>query len=484
MRRPRPAPATEDAGPARSLDERADVFTRYLAGGITVVIALPRLVGVLWEAASIALRLGVFRELERIERSVLDFRARLLRRSFTGVLGWGTKAANVAGAVHAVVGANAAFLLRLARELGTQFADAIRTFLIGPALASGPSLVRFISGFFDLARAIPGWLEAAFGFDLLQLVRDKTEYYGWALPSATLSDLLDSDGHRVNAFHAAVLRAVIDTAQDAADAGRALAWPFSQDWFDKKDEQLALARQLVDAMFPGWGSGGDPVVQPSAPPPFNLARPAVPNLYDTLMGGGRAERLVAIVDTFGRTLTTNLETMSRQAQAGLNDMATGFDRAAVEAARMRRDDRFTRAAGEAGVLSERVFGPEVQAQRGALARRPRDEVALAYERWLAGGGFVTVGSVIEGYVAEAAEHWRHQAAQGEEPTAPITATSPRILRQHATLGKVVLPRLTLWGEERELDAALADEVAAKFQAAVRDAFHSGQARLAALAAAP
>jgi hypothetical protein len=114
-----------------------------------------------------------------------------------------------------------------------------------------------------------------------------------------------------------------------------------------------------------------------------------------------------------------------------------------------------------------------------------DPLAAAFEGWLAAGGFELIGDVIGGYVDGLAAHWRErQVAEDTEPTTVVTPTSPHLLRRNATVGRVVLPRLTVRAAPgRALDEELADAVAARFAVAVREAYAAGSQRLRDLAGA-
>jgi hypothetical protein len=82
------------------------------------------------------------------------------------------------------------------------------------------------------------------------------------------------------------------------------------------------------------------------------------------------------------------------------------------------------------------------------------------------------------------EYWRHQVEAGEELTAPMTPTSPHILRQRAVLGKVAVPRITLRAApRRQLDESLVEFMRDAFQTAVERCYITGQRRFTELAAA-
>jgi hypothetical protein len=471
-------PAPE--APERSLVEQLDAAALEIVSGIVVVGALPELIRLLLEAAGIRIRVWILDEFQKIERSVLDFRASMLRKSTIGLVAWADKAIDVFDAIQQVLGANIAFMLRFWRRLGSDFGEGVRSFAIG--------IVDFFAGFLEFIRAVPKWLDVLTGFDLTELLRP---VLGWAgglvsvIPSIRIADVLDADARHVNADLADTLDSLISAEESDSELGRTLAWPWKQEFFDKVDFALAQAHELVDALFPGWGeSGSHAIAIPAEAPPLVFTSNA-PNIFDTLFGGGRATKVIGLVDKLQTSLDYGMGETLRRARDGVGKFATDFEKAAADAARLRVGARFDRVAAHSTTLADTVFGPEVRDAKKAVADRPPDALAQAFESWLATGGFVLIGEVIPAYVQEIARHWREQVEHGEELTAPLLPTSPRILRQRAALGRVEVPRLTLRAPGgRELDGGLADEGAFRFSNAVSDAYETGRKRLAELAALP
>ncbi|HEX5368527.1 MAG TPA: hypothetical protein VFY10_03850, partial [Dehalococcoidia bacterium] len=195
--------------------------------------------------------------------------------------------------------------------------------------------------------------------------------------------------------------------------------------------------------------------------------------------------LNGIIDNLQHSVDYGLTETIRRGRDGLSELSTVFDKASKAAAVYSPDKRFEGIADNAATMAEQVFGDEVTREREAAASRKPDKVALAFEHWLADAGFQLIGQVMPVYIKEIASYWREQVEQGEELTAPVTPTSPRILRQRAVLGKVVLPRLTLRAPPRtELDQPLLGSLRDNFVTAIERAYTQGQARLAEMAGAP
>lgn len=463
--------------PERSLGEMADGFTAWMLGGTVILGVLPELIGDLLSAAWFRVRAMVLDQFMGIERTVLDLRAAILRKAVEGLVAWADKAIDVVTAVEQIVAQNIAFMLRFWRRIGTAFVTGVKDFLIG--------LGEFLLGVVEIMKALPAAIAGLTSFDLSRLVDSATKEFGIHLVtggSVTLDMLLDADGRRVNASKAARLSLDLDAAQWLADKLRKEAWPFFGGKFDKADRAIGRARRLVGLLFPGWKTGGNVVDVPPEAPPLRFTS-NFPNLYETLFGGGRAARVLGFVDRLRATAELGVSETMRRARDGIGRLGTEFDRAGRQAAQLGSSAEYERIRTGATAVADRVFGPEVQRARDSLSEP--SALARALEGWLAGGGFELTGQAIPAYVAELGRHWREEVEHGEEPTALLTPTSPHILRQHATLGRVALPRLTMHVPAgRTLDADLAEEVAARFALQMRDAYGTGQRRLAELAAAP
>jgi hypothetical protein len=471
-RRQAAAPAPDPL--ARSRPEQLDAAAYQLIGAVVIVGALPQLVTILLEGMSIRIRMVLLDEFTAIERMVYDLRGDLFEVMFVGIVGLADRGVRLVLGGYRVVSANVSFQLRLWRAFGTELALGIRDFVV--------VFADYLRDWMRFLNALAGLLDALVNFDLTELLRTKIGFLVGAIPSFSLGDLLDPSGLRVNLPLRDRLLDVINAAQQAV--------PTTVDVFtDYPNRQFDRARRLVHELFPGPSlpPGILGTAYPAAPliPQLLEAAPLrfrsdFPDLSQTLFGGGRKERLIGVVNRLEGAVRGGVRGALNATGKGLDDLATGFRTGAARAADVRAGGKLARIGPQSTQLAERVFGPEVTREREA--RRPADPLARAFESWLTTGGFLVIGAVIDGYVAGLAAHWREQVAEGAELTAPVTATSPHILRRRATVGKVVLPRLTLRGARgRVLDEELADDVAAYFVMAVQGAYAAGRQRLRELA---
>jgi hypothetical protein len=112
---------------------------------------------------------------------------------------------------------------------------------------------------------------------------------------------------------------------------------------------------------------------------------------------------------------------------------------------------------------------------------PIDRFARAFETSMGKGGFLIIGEVLPGYVGAMRSYWLGHWDQISEASEPMT--SPHILARRARLGRVRMRSMTLRVEADSLDDDLARNVARRFRTAIQDAYQTGVARHAALAAA-
>ena len=482
--------APTEGGPSPSIGEKLDFAAYSLLGGILTFALMPGLIDLLLEGVVIRVKTWLLDEFSGIERSVMDLRASIIRGTFNGIIDWTNSAIDLLGGIHEVLGANIAFMLKFWREFGTEFAASIRDFVI--------KLVDYFQGWITLVRALPDILQAVTSFDLTLLLRNKLGGVVDYVPSLSLDELLDSSGERLNLTKYEEWMTLLDAGEAALLAGPPLITGAIGTFLLRNKikyglRQVSRMRRLMNALFPG--AAWNPLLLgtirtiPRAKflaeaPPLDF-KAEFPNLYETLMGGGRVAELNAIIDNLQHSVDYGLTETIRRGRDGLSELSTVFDKASKSAAAYRPDKRFEGVADSATTMAEQVFGPEVTREREAAASRKPDKVALAFEHWLADAGFQLIGQVMPVYIREMASYWRQQVEQSEELTAPVTPTSPRILRQRAVLGKVVLPRLTLRAPPRtELDQPLLESMRDNFVTAVERAYTLGQTRLADMAGAP
>ena len=461
--------ATVPDVPSVPLIDTLDTIAFELLGGSLILAVLPQLVETLFDGFRISAYQLVLTELGEIERIVLDARRNGLELVFVGLTGVADRSRNLLLATDEVIGGNVEYQLRFWRTFGVEFAAAVSSFAIGVG--------DFLGDVVRLLRVIPDMLTALTRFDLTGLLGG----YGSAIPSFELNDLLDPTGTRVNLALRAKLLVAIDAAESALRSLIRKVPPLALSAKVRRAlRSFDPARRVVGALFSSGGSGSAlPVLLEGSALRFHSD---FPDLSDTLFGAGRSGQIVAVVDRIERAARTGVDGALSRTRRGFDAISTEFGTAATNAAVVNPADRLRAIGEQSDRLADVVFGPEVLEQS-----RPADgtfgPLANAFESWLVLGGFETISAVVDGYVAELGATWRARIATGTELTAPITPTSPHLLRKHAVLGRVLVPRMTLRANGyRDLDENLADEVAREFAAAVRRAYRSGQHRLRELAA--
>ncbi|MEU4520021.1 hypothetical protein AB0F52_15160 [Amycolatopsis sp. NPDC024027] len=463
--------------PSVPLPDTLDTVALEVLGGTVLLGLLPGLVDTLFAGFRIRVYEIVLTELAAIESIVLGARHTAFEAAFAGLSGIAERATQLVRGAAEVFGANLRFTLDLWRTFGTELTAGIRDFVIGFGDFLG-DIVRFM-------RVLPDALAAVTRFDMTELLRKSLGGYTDLFPDFALDDLLDAKGTHTNTALRTKLVLAIDAAENVLDT-LVQTVPASLLSGNVRRALRAIwpARLLVAALFnanPGGKSTTKlPQLDETAPLSF---RSNFPDVWAAMFGAGRSEQVVAVIDTVGYALRKGVDRATRRAGLGLHATADEFAAAATRSARVGRTRDLTRLDTRSDLLADTVFGQEIADQ----SRRDTTfgPLAEAFESWLAAGGLETVGQVIDGYVDDLATMWRARISTGTELTEPLTPTSPHLLRKHAELGRVVVPRLTLRVQgSRALDDVLADDLAREFEAAVDTAHRAGRETLRALAVLP
>lgn len=427
-----PPPSPSPASSAGSLDGIA----AGIATGIAVVALLPAVAESLLGALGTVVR----RTLQQQFQAVLELRRDALSTAyarFAGLIGTATR---LTRGIAGLLGSHLDLTVRVLLAFGTALGTRIRDFVgaLGYALRG---VVRFM-------RVALFVVTTAFDFNLARLIPGIGDTFVANVAAFSLDDLLDKPGTGLNRKLYNTLSDVLDGIRKRVRRSPLVLWPYAH-------RQLRRARLLLDALFDTHGPGQ--VLLPAFPegPPLAF-HSDFPRLVDPALGPA----LAGAVGALGDGLRTAVRGALTSTATGLGRFADASLAAQRDASRLPGLDRI---GDQSVVLADRVFGDEIRRQSAAP---PPDRLARMFESWLAGGGFVVVGAVIDGYVGGLVD-------RAGEPL----PTSPRILRR-AALGRVVLPRLTLRVRAGgDLDEDLADAVAAAFAGAVRDAFRTGERRL-------
>jgi hypothetical protein len=179
-------------------------------------------------------------------------------------------------------------------------------------------------------------------------------------------------------------------------------------------------------------------------------------------------------------LTDSLARETATTTTALVDMLDGtagqFDKAGHQAARLGSTSVFERFTAGADTLADQVFP---QARGGPP--NPLATLGQAFGKSYGlqiGGALRGFEAIIGDYLGFAIGEWRAHLDANRDTPAEVTPTSPRILLQHARLGRVHVPQMRLKLAGWPTDQSTARRVAAEFAAAIHDAYIAGEARLA------
>jgi hypothetical protein len=445
--------------PEIPLSETLDSYAFLLLGGTMTIGTLPRFIELLLRTAVLRLKVFVLDVLISIETLIEEnVRQKIFDLFFVDVPQLLARAYHFLGGVQVVVTDLLTAYATFARDYLTELLDAGIPFI--------QRVLEFVRDLVTAIRAIPPALLPALNYDLRWFLLKDGSTAGMVivryLPRLTLNELLDENGTAVNRdLHRRLLEAMIELRQDFGILF--LSDDVSRKW--------ATAVRLFQAMFPPSAAG-------LAEAPAFEFESRFPAIGETLFGSGRREALELAVLGLESSLRTGVTELFDGLSTGVEAVARDLEDSSGRAAVLGSLRRYRRIAGQTDSMAEGFFGPEVRTQRELLAARPPDDLGRAYERWLASGGFVLIGSVIPVYVREMRDYWLEHVRRGTEPTAPVTPTSPRILRQRARVGRVNVPRVRLHARRpARLDAEFARAVAQGFERAVGRAYVNGRDRL-------
>ncbi len=450
-------PRVDAADASTTLGETLDYWASTLLGAAVVLVSLPLLVTTLVQGALLRVKLLVLSELEGIERAVFDLRGLVFDALTTSMPGFVSTVFDLVGGVRDVLVANVRLYLTFAREYLVALVGEVRTFLT--------DVVRFVGELMTFIRDVMTWITPITTYDLRNLIASggaKGAVVNFLIPAVSADLLLDRNGN-VNYPKGDELREFVDDALELV--------PRPARWILKRVERRRINAiyWLIDELFPAGGTTSFP---DSDPVSFDSR---FPDVGATLFGSGRAASIESALVGSRDALTAGVDGMLGGVETRLGELAVVFDDAAQSAARMGSVGRYRRLRTRADSLADGVFGVEVRAER---ERRVSDPLASAYERWLADGGIALVAEAVPLHAREMARYFHARINEGSELTAPVVPTSPRILRKHAILGRVRVPRVRLRvTSPAALDAALAQKTADAFQTAVQRAYREASRRL-------
>jgi hypothetical protein len=266
---------------------------------------------------------------------------------------------------------------------------------------------------------------------------------------------------------------LIDTETEIATSGPA-RWAL-RNWLTGLADQASQVPFIGEAIarrIQALAEALDILLTPTATPP-EAQLPTIasfPDIGETLFGAGRAEAINNALLEFGEAarglIAGTLNTASRTA-AQLGEV--GAD-AARRAASIDSPAQFSELARRSHDQAAAAFAGPLADVSAEIDRQGQD-AADPFEAAVATGGIQAAAAAIPAYVAEVRRYWEHR-----QPT-----TSPHILARHRRIGRVRVPRMVIHVGARTPDAALADEVALRFRAAIGEVYDAGLARVGAAA---
>lgn len=171
--------------------------------------------------------------------------------------------------------------------------------------------------------------------------------------------------------------------------------------------------------------------------------------------------------------TTAVQGVGSATHRALTATADAFDTAATRATRIRSLRLIEGITGDTDQFLRTITGD----QTASNGDRGFDALAGQYSAWLVQGGFDVIGAALAGYVGEMLDVWTADLDANADTPFDVTETSPRKMLERASLGRVHTTKMTIGVRADGLGRPLASGIAERFDAAITDAYRTGQARL-------
>lgn len=215
----------------------------------------------------------------------------------------------------------------------------------------------------------------------------------------------------------------------------------------------------------------------TASPPLPTLPPAPPDVVTTIIDPLRAG-LTTAVGNIGTTVQTQVGNIFTAFGTLAEGVAARAEASALEAFHLGSLGHYERiVAGSEAIVARAFPTPAASPETGLEA------VGRAFGLWLA-GGFETIGSILNGYLAFLVEEWRARIETNTDATFDATPTSPRKLLAAARLGRVHVPEMRIVVHHTATTQQAANDIAETFRGAVRDAYVAGERRLQELRSLP
>jgi hypothetical protein len=426
---------------------------RQVVGAILLVPIATRLFVTTLNSLILIVKIELLRQFQEIEAEVFALRREVIDFFYTSLGGFGPKAFDFLLATQLIVMENVGFYFRFTTLYLHELLGGIRFFAL--------ELSTFLRFFTRIIEGVRRTLEAILNIDLMPIFLaaigvPSVVLSALPIPTLTIDDLIS--------LWLGLGRVAVRESLDlflGALANHPIILGLSI-FTSIRSRIKALQRLLRISLT------ARPFIRETAlPPPF--AR--FPDIFAAFFGPG-APNIAASMATATAELQASVAELFTAGHDFLLNTSEAMRRAAARAATLGSPSTYALLAERAEQLSSQVFGPMAGELRQRIAGHA-DSLARSFERFVAGGAFDVIGSVIPLYVEQMSGYWLERTE--EEATSP-TPTSPHILARRAGLRRVRFPRLIIRAPGRALDADLITRIAERFKAAIENSYVTGLAQ--------
>lgn len=482
---------------ALALPERLDTLTRWVAGAMLILPALPRLLDGWFAVGGMAARVKLLDLFAGIEGSVQAMSRQILGDVKLALAGAALEGTSLLFVVEEVVTGGLRFYVAFGVAFGDELLVGLRAFF--------GQLTGLVNFWIDIGRAICSGIDSVLGLDIMPLLMTwlgvPAAVPAWEIARAAgLEAFTIGDALGVGLT---VTRIALDRflqTLEVALLGFALAEALPTNTLAKYLTRETLGRLWARARLTphhnymlefrrrigglrqilSAGSQVPADLGPESAPPSWLLT-SFPRLDEAFFGpGGAALRHFSReLGARAGALRGELDDILLTGQGMMYRFGERGQRLAGEYDQIGERGVFRQLARQADALANDALGPQ---RAELLARAPRpDPLAALIEDWLQIGGqhgtFAVIGAAIPVFFQELQRHWHEQEARGEETTTVLLPTSPHILARHARLGRVVVPNAHVVAANAPLDDTLLDTLAGRLRAEVQGAYARGEARM-------
>ncbi|MEO6218625.1 MAG: hypothetical protein ABIO86_21545 [Sphingomonas sp.] len=456
---------------------------QVIAGALFIVPAIGGLALAMAGDIVQALRIAVLDRIQEIEASVMQWRREFYASFYRTLNAW------VDGTVLFMLTLRDFVLdqLRYYTQFGLSYLDGIASGIS----AFAAQLMTFWQGTATLIGEIVAYLDRIMHIDIGDVIHQALVLFERIIDF--FGDQLWDDSDKAPRYHAPAATPVtlgdfftnegtgVGARTQLGEAGRVLLLSYNGANWISRGVNMGLGSWIADMHLPTLAEGAIDLVgeiarrrPPSAgatpSPPLPVLPTAPADVVTTIITPLRTGLTTAIADigTAVQTQVGNIFTAFGTLAEGVAERAEASALAAFRLGSLGQYERIV--AGSEAIVLQAFPTPAESPATGLEA------VARAFSLWLS-GGFETIGSILNGYLAFLVQEWRERIDANADATFDATATSPRKLLAAARLGRVHVPemRIVFYGSATTQQAA--NDIAVSFQGAVRDAYATGDRRL-------